>query len=170
MTDIITQHLDVWTSAQIKKSTVGRGSNGKQTAYGIKKLRELILELAVRGKLVPHDPNDEPASMLLEKITKEKTRLIREGKIRKQTPLREISEDEKPFELPYGWEWARIGDVGHDWGQKTPDTNFTYIDVSAIDNVTGIVKFPTILSSTEAPSRARKIIKVGTVIYPKNRS
>ncbi len=72
MAEVITEHLDVWTSAQIKKNTVGRGSNGKQTAYGIKKLRELILELAVRGKLVPQDPNDEPASVLLEKIAEEK--------------------------------------------------------------------------------------------------
>jgi len=165
MTDIIAQHLDIWTSAQIKKNNVGRGSNGKQTAYGIKKLRELILELAVRGKLVPQDPNDEPTSVLLEKITEEKARLIKEGKIKKQTSLPKISVDEKPFDLPYGWEWVRIGDVGHDWGQKTPDADFTYIDVSAIDNVTGIVKFPTMLSSTEAPSRARKIVKVGAVIY-----
>jgi type I restriction enzyme S subunit len=111
MVEVITEHLDVWTSAQIKKNTVGRGSNGKHTAYGIKKLRELILELAVRGRLVPQDPNDEPASMLLEKITKEKTRLIKEGNIKKQTPLPEIREDEKPFGLPNGWEWVRLQDI-----------------------------------------------------------
>ena len=63
----------------------------------------------MRGKLVPQDPNDEPASVLLEKIAKEKARLIKEGKIKKQKPLPEISEDEKPFELPNGWEWARSG-------------------------------------------------------------
>ena len=99
--DLITNNLDVWTSAQIKKNNVGRGTlrqtqGGKQTAYGIKKLRELILELAVRGKLVPQDPNDEPASVLLEKIAEEKARLIKEGKIKKQTSLPEISDDEKP--------------------------------------------------------------------------
>ena len=113
MTDIITQHLDVWTSAQIKKSTVGRGSNGKQTAYGIKKLRELILELAVRGKLVPQEPNDEPASVLLEKIAEEKARLIKEGKIKQQKPLPEITNEEKPFDLPSGWQWARLGNIGN---------------------------------------------------------
>ncbi len=73
---------------------------------GIKKLRELILELAVRGKLVPQDPNDEPASELLKRIAEEKARWVAEGKIKKQKPLAEIEEDEKPFELPEGWEWA----------------------------------------------------------------
>ncbi|SFP82281.1 type I restriction enzyme, S subunit [Geopseudomonas sagittaria] len=77
---------------------------------GIQKLRELILELAVRGKLVPQDPSDEPASELLKRIAEEKARLVAEGKIRKQKPLAEIGEEEKPFELPEGWEWVRLGD------------------------------------------------------------
>lgn len=75
---------------------------------GIKKLRELILELAVRGKLVPQDPSDEPASELLKRIAEEKARLVAEGKIKKQKPLAEIAEDEKPFELPRGWQWFRL--------------------------------------------------------------
>lgn len=78
---------------------------------GIKKLRELILELAVRGKLVPQDPNDEPASELLKRIADEKARLVAEGKIKRQKPLQEIAEDEWPFVLPVGWEWSRLGDV-----------------------------------------------------------
>ena len=78
---------------------------------GIKKLRELILELAVRGKLVPQDPSDEPASELLKRIAEEKARLVAEGKIRKQKPLAEIGEEEKPFELPEGWEWTRLGEI-----------------------------------------------------------
>ena len=112
MVDVITQHIDVWTSVQMTKSTAGRGTNGKQTAYGIKKLRELILELAVRGLLVPQDPNDEPASVLLEKIAEEKARLVKEGNIKKQTPLPEIGEDEKPFALPNGWMWVKLDDIG----------------------------------------------------------
>lgn len=78
---------------------------------GIKKLRELILELAVRGKLVPQDPSDEPASELLKRIAEEKARLMAEGAIKKQKALPEIAEEEIPFELPAGWEWARFGSV-----------------------------------------------------------
>lgn len=76
---------------------------------GIKKLRDLILELAVRGKLVPQDPSDEPASELLKRIAEEKARLVDEGKIRKQKPLAEIGEEEKPFALPANWRWGRLG-------------------------------------------------------------
>jgi type I restriction enzyme S subunit len=78
---------------------------------GVAKLRELILSLAVRGKLVPQNPADEPASMLLQKIRAEKERLIAEGKIKKDKPLAPISDDEKPFELPKGWEWVRLADI-----------------------------------------------------------
>lgn len=76
---------------------------------GIKKLRELIMELAVRGKLVPQDPSDEPASELLKRIAEEKARLVDERKIKKQKPLAEIGEEEKPFELPATWRWGRLG-------------------------------------------------------------
>jgi type I restriction enzyme S subunit len=106
---LITQHIDTWTSALKTRSTAGRGSTGKIDLYGIKKLRELILELAVRGKLVPQDPNDEPASELLKRIAAEKAELLKQGKIKKQKLLLEISEEEKPFELPEGWEWMRLG-------------------------------------------------------------
>ncbi|EIX9115226.1 restriction endonuclease subunit S [Klebsiella pneumoniae] len=106
---LIVGHIDTWTTALQTRSTAGRGSSGKIDLYGIKKLRELILELAVRGKLVPQDPNDEPASELLKRIAAEKAELVKQGKIKKQKPLPEISEEEKPFELPAGWEWARLG-------------------------------------------------------------
>ncbi|WP_336316581.1 restriction endonuclease subunit S [Stutzerimonas stutzeri] len=78
---------------------------------GIKKLRELILELAVRGKLVPQDPSDEPASELLRRIAEEKARLVAEGKIKKQKPLTERDDEAPAFELPAGWAWARLSNV-----------------------------------------------------------
>ncbi|MFS8637163.1 MAG: restriction endonuclease, partial [Gemmatimonadota bacterium] len=72
---------------------------------GVQRLRELILQLAVRGKLVPQDPNDEPASVLLERIEEEKRRLYNEGKIRKLEKLPPVGPDEVPFEVPEGWVW-----------------------------------------------------------------
>lgn len=77
---------------------------------GIQKLRELILELAVRGKLVPQDPEDEPASELLKRIAEEKARLVLDGKIKKQKLLPEIDPKDTPFSLPTSWEWVRLGD------------------------------------------------------------
>ncbi|MDU2495904.1 restriction endonuclease subunit S [Klebsiella grimontii] len=108
---LIVDHIDTWTTARQTRSTAGRGSSGKIDLYGIKKLRELILELAVRGKLVPQDPNDEPASVLLERIAAEKAELVKQGKIKKPKPLPEISEEEKPFELPDGWEWVALQEI-----------------------------------------------------------
>ncbi|MFA1661227.1 restriction endonuclease subunit S [Klebsiella quasipneumoniae] len=108
---LITDHIDIWSSALQTRSMAGRGSNGKIDLYGMKKLRELILELAVRGKLVPQDPNDEPASELLKRIAVEKAELVKQGKIKKQKPLLRISEDEKPFELPEGWEWITLSEI-----------------------------------------------------------
>ncbi len=78
---------------------------------GVARLRELILTLAVQGKLVPQDPADEPASLLLQKIRVEKDRLLAEGKIKRDKPLAEIGEGDKPFELPVGWEWRRLSEL-----------------------------------------------------------
>ena len=69
---------------------------------GVAKLRELILSLAVRGKLVPQDPADEPASELLKRIRAEKERLVAEGRIKREKTLPAINEEEKPFDLPEG--------------------------------------------------------------------
>jgi type I restriction enzyme S subunit len=108
---LITEHIDIWTSAILAKSTSGRGSSKKYELYGISKLRELILELAVRGKLVPQDASDEPASVLLERIAAEKALLIKKGEIKKAKLLPELTEDEKPFESPQGWCFYRLGDL-----------------------------------------------------------
>jgi type I restriction enzyme S subunit len=109
--NLITEHLDIWTSAIKTKSAAGRGSSKKLELVGIKKLRELILELAVRGKLVPQDPYDEPAIELLKRIEAEKARLINEGKINKQKPALPITEEEALFKLPARWEWTRLQEI-----------------------------------------------------------
>ena len=74
----------------------------------VNKLRQAILQEAVSGKLVPQDPNDEPASIILDKIKTEKEKLIKEKKIRKEKPLPVIKENEIPFELPKGWTFVRF--------------------------------------------------------------
>ena len=82
-----------------------------------KKLRQKILDLAIRGKLVPQDPNDEPASVLLERIRAEKERLIAEGKIKRPKKSKTTSSEshyqnfEPPFEIPDSWEWVKLGDI-----------------------------------------------------------
>lgn len=112
MPEVITDNLDLWSSALLTRSTAGRGNNSKLEAYGIKKLRGLILELAVRGKLVPQDANDEPASLLLKKIEEKTKRLMVEGKIRKSNPPPQITHEDMPYELPKSWVWARLGNIG----------------------------------------------------------
>jgi type I restriction enzyme S subunit len=79
---------------------------------GIKKLRELILTLAMQGKLVSQDPKDQPASELLKQIEAEKKRLVKQGKIKEPKPLPPVSTAEIPYGLPKGWEWVRLGMIG----------------------------------------------------------
>lgn len=81
------------------------------TEASIDALKQTILQLAVMGKLVPQDPNDESASELLKRIAQEKAQLVKDGKIKKQKPLPPIGDGEKPFELPEGWEWCLFEDV-----------------------------------------------------------
>lgn len=106
---LITRHLDLWTAAIKRRSTAGRGSSSKVELYGIKKLRELILELAVRGLLVPQDPRDEPASELLKRISAEKAKLVKEGKIKSDKSQPPISDRDLQIALPNGWCLARLG-------------------------------------------------------------
>ena len=79
-------------------------------------LKNAILQEAIEGRLVPQDPNDEPASVLLERIRAEKERLVKEGKLKKKDlEVKPISEDEIPFEIPESWEWCKLGWIGS-WG------------------------------------------------------
>ncbi|EFN7326886.1 restriction endonuclease subunit S [Escherichia coli] len=124
---LIVDHMETWTSALQTRSTAGRGSSGKIDLYGIKKLRELILELAVRGKLVPQDPNDEPASELLRGMKKQQEDLIKERKIKKPKKLPSIDGTLESISVPQGWELCYLNDIG-DWGAgATPNrTNSGY--------------------------------------------
>jgi len=109
---LLTDHIDSWTAADTeKKSGRGRSSGNAASVYGIKKLRELILELAVRGKLVPQDPNDEPASELLRRILADKSILLADGGTKKAKLSPTIVDSDKPFALPGSWKWVSLGEV-----------------------------------------------------------
>ena len=95
-------------------------------------LRASILQQAMEGKLVKQDPNDEPASVLLEKIAEEKARLIREKKIKRTKKLPEITDDEKPFEIPDSWEWVRITDLANITMGQAPKSN--YVNTKKVGN------------------------------------
>ena len=87
-----------------------------------KQIRQTILDLAIRGELVPQDPTDEPASVLLERIRAEKEQLIKDKKLKRDKKESEPI-DEVPFELPEGWEWCRLGEIGEIIGGGTPQTS-----------------------------------------------
>ena len=151
-------------------------------------LKNSILQMAVQGKLVPQDPNDEPASVLLERIKKEKQELIKAGKIKKDSKsseifrgasrnlpyafyeqigkeIRDIS-DEIPFEIPESWEWVRLGSIVYSRGQMKPTSDFCYVDIGSVDNKRQrLGDTENIITPDKAPSRARKIIDVGDIIY-----
>ena len=97
----------------------------RYTTMDTKALRQKILDLAIHGKLVPQDPNDEPASVLLERIKAEKERLIKEGKIKRSKKSAKSSDtphyENVPFELPNSWVWCRLEDIAYVASGSTPD-------------------------------------------------
>lgn len=127
------------------------------------RLRRFILDLAVRGKLVPQDGDEEPALELLKRIALEKARLAKAGEIRKPKAFPAV--EVPPFDLPKSWRWTPIREIASDRGQEIPRSSFTYIDVTAIDKAAGVVAAPNVLEAVEAPSRARKVTRKGDVIY-----
>ncbi|NME20453.1 restriction endonuclease subunit S [Lactobacillus johnsonii] len=121
-------------------------------------LKSKVLDLAMRGKLVKQDPNDEPASVLLEKIKAEKEQLIKEKKMKKSKPLPPIADDEKPFEIPDSWEWVRLGEVNTYIGknihpEKTPEQLFELYSVPIYET-----NSPEITSGKEIKSNKQTVI------------
>tara|TARA_R110001599_G_scaffold319874_1_gene529757 strand:- start:7454 stop:9241 length:1788 start_codon:yes stop_codon:yes gene_type:complete len=139
--ELITEHLELWTGAVTKKSSSGRVSNGKVELTGIKKLRELILQLAVMGRLVKQDAEDEPASSILESIDDEIANLVKQGCIRFPKRVPSVDDSDKAFEIPESWQWVRLGNLAlHSeagWSPKCHDTpreneNWGVLKVSAV--------------------------------------
>lgn len=103
-----------------------------------KALRQKILDLAIHGKLVPQDPNDEPASVLLERIRAEKERLIKKGKIKKGKKSAKTSDKPHyPFELPKGWKWCKLEDIAYDlmYGTSEKSSRLGKVPVLRMGNI-----------------------------------
>ena len=129
-------------------------------------LKNSILQLAVQGKLVEQRAEEGTARELLEQIKLEKDQLIKDKKIKTSKPLPEITEDEIPFEIPESWEWVRLNGIVCNNGQEKPQCKFSYIDIGSIDNVhQKLNQNENIVEAKDAPSRARKIVKYGDIIY-----
>ena len=129
-------------------------------------MKKSILQYAIQGKLVDQRSEEGTGEELYQQIQTEKQRLIKEGKIKKEKPLPEIAEDEIPFDIPESWKWVRIGALTYNWGQKTPDSRFCYIDVGSINNTSHTLnKENTVVEAKDASSRAKKIVKKGDVIF-----
>lgn len=137
------------------------------TEASVDALKQTILQLAVMGKLVPQDPNDEPASELLKRIAQEKAQLVKDGKIKKQKPLPPISDEEKPFELPDGWEWCRIVDLAIVGTGATPSRDEpNYWKNGVINWVTsGETCLPFIQNTTEHITQ-KAVDETNVSIYP----
>ena len=154
------------------------------------RLRKSVLQMAVQGKLVPQDPDDEPASALLASIREQRRELIKQKKMkapkggesvifrgsdgrryekrvdakgREAEPI--CIEDEIPFKIPDSWEWARLGSLVLNRGQKNPDSSFFYIDIASIDNINQKLGETTVIEAANAPSRARKLVARNDVLY-----
>ena len=150
----------------------------------ISKAKSKTLDLAIRGQLVPQNPNDEPASVLLERIRAEKEELIRQGKIKRDKKESVIFrgednsyyekigdkikniDDEIPFELPDGWVWCRGYSCFEGMESTKPQGDFfDYIDIDAIDNRLHRIKEAKHLPVSNAPSRASRAVKDGSVLF-----
>ena len=150
----------------------------------ISTIKSKILDLAIRGKLVPQDPDDEPASVHLERIRAQKEELIKQGKIKRDKKESVIFKGEDnsyyekigkatvcidseiPFELPNGWIWCRGYSCFSGMETKRPDGDFfKYIDIDSIDNKAHKVKQPKYLATKDAPSRASRAVQAGSVLF-----
>ena len=106
--NFVTDNLEAWTSSIKAKSATGKGDSKKIELYGVKRLREMIIELAMRGLLVPQVKSDEPAQKLLDKIEADKLKFSKKGNIKKNKDLLPL-ENKLPFQIPQSWVWTQLG-------------------------------------------------------------
>ena len=129
-------------------------------------LKNSILQLAIQGKLVEQRPEEGTAEELFLRIQEEKQRLIKQKKIKREKTFPEITEEEKPFDIPESWKWVRLRNIVYNRGQLTPKTKFSYIDIGSIDNKRQLLNTnENIIEADKAPSRARKMVNQGDILY-----
>ena len=136
-------------------------------------LKKSILQYAVEGKLVPQDIHDEPASLLYDKIIKEKETLIKQGKIKKEKPLPPITDDEIPYNIPENWKWVRLGEV-YNYGtctsfeyHKIPN-NTWILELEDIESGTGTIN-KYIYTPQRKPKSAKNLFNKNDILYSKLR-
>ncbi|WP_418734852.1 hypothetical protein [Desulfovibrio sp.] len=127
-----------------------------------KQLKNALLQHAIQGRLVPQDPDDEPADVLLQRIRAEKEQLIKEGKIKKQKPLPPLTEEEKPFAIPDSWQWVRLGEIGYWTAGATPartnkdfyeDGSIPWLKTGDLENVRHASCYTSFLQRIQAKAR-----------------
>lgn len=173
MADMILNSFDVWVTAQGLKSQLRVKNIDNISSDGINKLRELILDLAVRGKLVPQDLEDESSSVTIAKIVSERKKLVEEGKIKSQAPLPEISNNERPFDIPELWAFARLGEVTNyglteQFDPDLIDENEWVLELEDIEKVTSKL-LHRVVAKERVPRSSRNRFYKGDVVYGKLR-
>ncbi|WP_419878237.1 restriction endonuclease subunit S [Brevibacillus centrosporus] len=129
-------------------------------------LKNSILQMAIQGKLVEQRPEDGNAEELYKQIQTEKQKLINTGIIKNEKTLPEITEDEMPFDIPENWKWIRLRSIVYNRGQETPTELFSYIDIGSIDNKKQRLNTEeNLIEAKNAPSRARKVVELGDILY-----
>ena len=149
-------------------------------------LQQSILQVAIQGQLVPQEPSDTPAALLLDRIQDERERLIKEKKIRRNKNASVIYrtdegsyyernltsgeetciDDEIPFDIPDSWQWSRGRDLFAPMKSKKPiGEKFTYIDLDAIDNKRNTISNPKEVLSSKAPSRASRALEENCILF-----
>lgn len=129
-------------------------------------MKDALLQAAMQGKLTEQLESDSSVDELLVAIQQEKGELIAQKKIKKEKALPDIKEEEIPFDIPDNWRWVRLKDIIYNGGQKKPDKCFSYIDIGSIDNIhQKLNNKDNIIEANKAPSRARKIVNYGDILY-----
>ncbi|MGY0312641.1 restriction endonuclease subunit S [Alteromonas macleodii] len=173
--NIITENLDIWTSAIKTKSASGRGSSKKLELYGIKRLRKLILDLATSGKLTAQEQTDQPVGLLLEKLKDERLSLRKNQNLKKIKSLPPISENEIMAEIPNSWAWIRFGECvvirsGNSFPKEkeVPEGNIPYCkvgDMNLPENKTSITTSSRYINPNSKDLLA--LIPANSIAFPK---